>query len=71
MGPYKRGHGLPMTLEAKAESQFIGHQLKIGRFLQGDKGFEELDRFGGPIWPVAAAGELRAELGPVVEPAGA
>ena len=50
MGPYKRGHGLPMTLEAKAESQFIGHQLKIGRFLQGDKGFEELDRFGGPIW---------------------
>ena len=71
MGPDKRGHGLPMALEAKAASQFVGHQLKIGRFLQGDKGFEELDRFGGPIGPVAAAGELRAELGPVLDPAGA
>jgi hypothetical protein len=71
MGPYKSGHRLPMALEAKAASQFIGHQLKIGRLLQGDKGFEELDRFAGPVWPVAAAGELRAELGPVLEPAGA
>jgi hypothetical protein len=26
-----------MALEAKAASQFVGHPLKIGRFLQGDK----------------------------------
>ena len=68
MGPYKSGYGAPMALEGKAEQQFIGHQLKIGRLLQGDKGFEELDRFGRPVWPVAAAGELWAEHGPVLEP---
>jgi len=67
----KGGDRLTMALETKAGGQFIGRQLKIGRFLQRDKLFEELAGFGWPIWPVTATGELGAELRAVLEPAGA
>jgi hypothetical protein len=70
-GPDEIGHGLPMAFKVKPASQFTGHQLKIGRFLQWDKSFEEQDHCGGPIWPVATAGELGFKLGPALEPAGA
>ena len=65
----KGGDRLPMALETEAKRQFIGRQLKVGRLLQRDKSLEELDRFGGPIWPVAAPGELGAELRAAAQPA--
>ena len=67
----KSGDGLTMALETEADFQFIGYELKVRRFLQRDKIFEELARGRWPIWPVAATGEPDAELGAVLEPAGA
>ena len=57
----KSGDRLAMALETEANGQFIGHQLKVGRLLQGDKLFKELAGFRRPIWPVTATGELGAE----------
>lgn len=71
MGSDKGGDRLPMALETEAAGQFIGRELKVGRFLQRDKLFEELAGLGRPIRPVAAAGEMGAELRSVLEPAGA
>ena len=65
----KSGDRLTMAFETEAESQFIGCQLKVGRFLQWDKSFEELAGFRGPIWPVTAPGELGAELRAALQPA--
>ena len=65
----KSGDRLTMALETEADFQFIGHQLKVGRFLQRDKIFEELAGLRWPIWPVAATGELGAELRAILEPA--
>jgi len=65
------GNRLTMALETEAGGQFIGHQLKVGRFLQRDKIFEELAGFRRPIWPVAATREPGAELGTFLEPASA
>ena len=61
MGADKGGDRLSMPLETEAAGQFIGHQLKVGRFLQRDKIFEELAGFRWPSGPVAATGESRAE----------
>ena len=61
----KGGDRLTMALETEAYFQFIGGQLKIGRSLQRYKIFKELAGFRGPIWPVAAPGELGAEPGSV------
>ena len=66
MGSNKGGDGLAMAFETEADSQFIGHQLKVGRFLQRYKILEELAGFRWPVWPVAATGELGAELGAVL-----
>ena len=71
MSADKSGDGLTMAFETKAEGQFIGHQLKVGRFLQRDKIFEELSGRRRPIWPVVATGDLGAEVGALWEPAGA
>ncbi len=54
----KGGDRLPMAFETEAGGQFIRHQLKVGRFLQRDKIFEELCGLRWPIWPVATTGEL-------------
>src|ERR1039457_6279439 len=70
MGSYKGGDRLPMTLETEAAGQVIGPQLKVGRFLQRDKLFEELAGLRGPLWPVAAPGEPRTERRAVLQPAG-
>ena len=71
MSSDKGGDRLPMALETKAAGQFIGEQLKVGRFLERDKSFEELGGLRRPIGPVAAPGELGGELRAVLEPAGA
>jgi len=65
----KNGDRLPMALKTEAAGQFIGRQLKVGRFLQRDKIFEELAGFRWPIWPVAATGELGGEGSTVLKPA--
>jgi hypothetical protein len=59
-----------MALKTETNGQFIGCQLKVGRFLQRDKILEELAGFRRPIWPVAASRELSAEGGTVLQPAG-
>ena len=65
----KSGDRLTMALETEAQGQFIRCQLKVGRFLQRDKSFEELAGFSGPIGPVTATGELGAELRAALQPA--
>lgn len=69
MRSHKGRHRLPMALEAEAQGQFIGRQLKVGRFLQRDKRFEELGNLRRPIRPVVAPGELGAEPRAVLQPA--
>jgi len=71
MGSNKGGDRLTMALETEANGQFIGRELKVGRFLQGYKILEKLAGFRWPIWPVAAAREMSAELRAVLYPAGA
>jgi hypothetical protein len=66
MGSDKGGDRLPVALETKADVQLLGHELKMGRFLQRDKFFEELAGFRRPIWPVATAGEPSTELSAVL-----
>ena len=58
-----------MPLETEAAGQLIGHELKVGRFLQRDKILEELAGGRWPIRPMAAPGEVGAELSAVAEPA--
>jgi hypothetical protein len=43
------------ALEAKADIQFIGGQLKVGRFLERYKILEESAGFWRPIGPVVSA----------------
>ena len=59
------------ALETKANGQFIGRELKVGRFLQRDKILEEPADFRWPVGPVVATGELSAERRAVLEPASA
>jgi len=61
MGADKGGDRLTMALKTEAGGQFIGHQLKVGRFLQRDKILEKLAGLRWPIWPVPATRELGAE----------
>jgi hypothetical protein len=65
------GHGLPVTFEAQACFQFIGHKLEIGRFLKGEELLEEGNGLWRPVRPMVAAGELGGELGAVLQPSGA
>jgi hypothetical protein len=51
-----------MALEAKAGFQFVGHQLEVGRFLEGDELLEESDGLRRPIRPMGATRELGDEL---------
>ena len=67
----KSGDRLAMTLEVKAEGQFIGGQLKVGRLLQGNEILQKLDGRRWPIWPMVPAGEFGAESGTLFQPAGA
>ena len=67
----KGGDGFAVTLEAEADGQFIGGQLKVGRFLQGHKCSEELAGCRWPIRPVVSARKFGAEPRAVTQPAGA
>ncbi len=67
----KSGDRLAVALETKAYVQFISYELKVGRFLQRDKIFEELYGLIRPIRPVRTAGELSAEFRAVVQPTSA
>ena len=59
------GHRLPMAFETEAGFQFVGHQLEVGRLLEGDELLEECDGFRRPVRPMVAAGELGGELSAV------
>ena len=50
----KGGDRLTMALETESNGQFIGRELKVGRFLQRYEILEELNGFRGPIWPMVA-----------------
>jgi hypothetical protein len=69
MGSDKGGDRLPVAFETEAAGQFIGRQLKGGRFLQWDKIVAEPAGLRGPIWPVAAAGQLGGKRRTLLEPA--
>ena len=57
-----------MALETEADVEFIGYELKVGRFLQWDKIFKELCGLIRPIRPVVTTGELSAELRAILQP---
>ena len=71
VGSGKGGHRLAMAFETETGFQFVGHQLEVGRLLEGDELLEECADFRRPIWPVVATGELGSELGAFPEEAGA
>ena len=71
MGSGKGGHWLAMALESETGCQFIGHELEVGRLLEGDELLEEGDGFRRPVRPMIAAGELGSEWGAFSEEAGA
>ena len=59
-----------MAFERKADLQFVGDELEIGRVLQGHKILEELANGRRPIRPVISTGESGAKEGTVFEPEG-
>jgi len=59
----KGGHGLAVAFETNAGLEFIRHELKIGRFLQGQELLEEAHGLGRPIRPMVPAGALGGEAG--------
>ena len=67
----KSGDRLAMTLEVKAERQFVGGQLKVGRLLQGNEILQKLDGRRWPVWPMVPAGEFGAESGTLFQPTSA
>ena len=71
MSSDKRGDGFAVALEAEAERQFIGGQLKVGRFLKRYKIFKKLDGRRRPIGPVVSAGDFGAESGTLFQPTSA
>jgi len=71
MGSGKGGHGLPVAFETEAGLQFVGDELEVGRFLQGNELLEESDGFGRPVRPMVATGELGGEVSAVLQPSGA
>ena len=60
-----------MAFETETGFQLVGHQLEVGRLLEGDELLEECADFRRPIRPVVATGELGSELGAFPEEAGA
>ena len=65
------GHRLAMALETEAGCQFVGHELEVGRFLEGEEILEEGDGRRRPVGPMVAAGEPGGEVGAFAEEAGA
>ena len=71
MGFGKGGNGLAVALETQAGFQFIGHQLKVRRLLQGQELLEEADGFRWPVRPMVATREFGGEAGAFLEEASA
>ena len=71
MGFGKGGNGLAVALETEAGFQFIGHELKVGRFLKRQELLEEVQGVGRPVRPMVAASEFGGEPGTLLEEAGA
>ena len=69
MGSGKSGHRLAMALETEAGFQLVGHQLKVGRLLEGEELLEEGDGLRRPVRPMVAAGELGGQVGAFSEEA--
>jgi hypothetical protein len=67
----KGGHGLAVAFETKAGFEFIGHELKIGRFLQRQEFLEEANGLGRPVRPMVTAGAFGGEAGAFLEEASA
>jgi len=65
MGSDEGGHRLPVAFEAEAGFQFVGHELEVGRLLEGDELLDEGEGFGRPVWPMVAAGEFGGEFSAV------
>jgi hypothetical protein len=71
MGSGEGGHRLAMALETEAGFQLVGHQLEVGRFLEGEELLEEGDGLRRPVGPMVAAGEPGGEAGVFAQEAGA
>jgi len=65
----KGGNGLAVTFETKAGIEFIGYELKIGRFLKRQELLEEFNGFGRPVRPMVPAGGFGGESGALLEEA--
>ena len=64
----KGGDRLTMALEIETDRQFVGRQLKVGRFLQRYKIFEESAGFWRPAGLVVSPGDVSAEAGAAPQP---
>ena len=63
MGSGEGGHRFAMAFETQAGLQFVGHELEVGRFLEGEELLEEGDGLRRPVGPMVAAGEPGGEVG--------
>ena len=63
----KGGNGLAVAFETKAGLEFIGHELKIGRFLKRQEFLEESNDFGRPVRPMVTARVFGGESGAFLE----
>jgi hypothetical protein len=66
----KSGDGFAVAFEAEADFQFIGGQLKIGRFLQWHKILEKSTGCWRPIGTVVSTGESGTESRAAAQPPG-
>jgi hypothetical protein len=71
VGSGKGGNGLAVALETEACFQFIGHELKVGRLLNGQELLEEGDGCRRPLRPMVPTREFGGEIGVFLEEAGA
>jgi len=71
MGSGEGGHRFAMAFETQAGLQFVGHELEVGRLLEGEELLEEGDGLRRPVGPMVAAGEPGGEVGAFAEEAGA
>ena len=60
-----------MALETEAGFQFVGHELKVGRFLKRQELLEEPNGVGRPVRPMVATREFGGKSGTLLEEAGA
>jgi len=60
-----------MAFETEAGCQFVGHQLEVGRLLEGEELLEEGADWRRPVRPMVATRELGGEPAAFLEEAGA